>query len=65
MTIKISEETLEELKAIGYDSLEEYLDDLADEHGVSKEQVYALYSVLGQGEIFDGLVSSVEDIVEE
>lgn len=65
MTIEISEETLVELQAIGYDSLEEYLDDLADEHGVSKEQVYALYSVLGQEEIFDGLVSSVEDIVEE
>ncbi len=39
----------------------EYLDSLADEYGVDKENVYALAEILGENEDFDGLVTSLEE----
>jgi hypothetical protein len=54
--------TDETLAEKGYDSREAYLEDLADIHGVDVENVTALADILGDEELFDGLVSSVEDL---
>ena len=43
----------------------EYLDGLAEDYGVSKGTVYALASILGPDEDYDGLVSALEDIEGE
>lgn len=61
----MNEETRSCLEELGYRSIKEYLLGLADEYEVSKETVFALYSVLGENELFDGLVSSLEDYVYE
>jgi hypothetical protein len=49
----------------GYESRRNYLESLADDHGVDLETVMFLSSVLGPSEDFDGLVSAVQDIAEE
>ena len=54
-------ETLEILKENGYNSLKEYLQDLANEYDVPYEVVVSLYNCLGESELFDGLVSAVQD----
>jgi len=54
-------ETIKVLKENGYDSLKEYLQDLADEYDVSYSAVVSLYNCLGEQELFDGLVSAVQD----
>lgn len=43
----------------------EYLNNLAEDYGVSKSTVYALASMLGPDEDYDGLVSALEDIEGE
>jgi hypothetical protein len=43
----------------GFKSRREYLDNLAEDYG--REKVYALASILGPSEDFDGLVTSLED----
>ena len=48
----------------GYESRKDYLNSLADEYGVCVDTVYALASVLGPSEDFDGLCSAVEDAAE-
>jgi hypothetical protein len=40
----------------------EYLNGLAEDFGVSKQTVYALASMLGPDEDFDGLIVALEDI---
>lgn len=45
----------------GFNSRKEYLIDLAETYGVSKAQVFALASMLGESEDFDGLVTSIQD----
>lgn len=45
----------------GYANRREYLDSLADDFGIDNETVYALASILGKSEDFDGLVSALED----
>ncbi|MFI2856841.1 hypothetical protein ACH6EH_06845 [Paenibacillus sp. JSM ZJ436] len=45
----------------GYNSRKEYLNELADEYGVSIETVYAIADMLGPSEDFDGLISSLDD----
>lgn len=45
----------------GYANRREYLDSLAEDFGIDNETVYALASVLGKSEDFDGLVSALED----
>ena len=45
----------------GYESREDYLISLADDHGVEVELVYELAGVLGSDEDFDGLVTEIED----
>ena len=46
----------------GYENRRDYLECLADDMGVDKQTVFALASVLGPSEDFDGLVSHLEDI---
>lgn len=43
----------------GYANRREYLESLAEDYGA--EIVFALASMLGQNEDFDGLVTSLED----
>ena len=54
-------ETIQVLKENGYDSIKEYLHDLADEYDVPYSVVVSLYQLLGEQELFDGLVSAVQD----
>ena len=45
----------------GYKNREDYLECLAADYCVPLDVVYALASVLGENEDFDGLISSLED----
>ena len=42
-----------------------YLDDLADEYDVDRETVYAIASMLGETEDYDGLVTELENFANE
>lgn len=46
----------------GYEDREDYLINLADDHGVNFDMVVELAEMLGESEDFDGLVSAVEDL---
>ena len=46
----------------GYENRRDYLDSMAVEYGVDRESVYALASVLGKSEDFDGLIAELEDM---
>ena len=46
----------------GFKNRKEYLQELACEHGVDVQTVYALASVFGPNEDFDGLINSLEDM---
>ena len=48
----------------GCENRQDYLESLADEYGVSIDQVQALAYLLGEAEDFDGLVIAVQDIGE-
>ena len=48
----------------GYANRQEYLDYLAQEHGVDYDTVLNLADALGEAEDFDGLVTAVQDIAE-
>jgi len=54
-------ETIQSLKENGYDNIKEYLHDLAYEYDVPYSVVVSLYQLLGESELFDGLVSAVQD----
>jgi hypothetical protein len=45
----------------GYKNREDYLRDLADDYGIAPMVVFELSAMLGSGEDFDGLVTSLED----
>lgn len=45
----------------GYANRKEYLIGLADDYGVDQDEVFALASILGPSEDFDGLITSIED----
>ena len=51
----------------GYDSRQDYLNDLADQFGLDAYIVFSLAGMLGETEDFDGLISSLEDysMIEE
>ena len=45
----------------GYESRRDYLISLADDFGVDVDTVFAIASILGSGEDFDGLICELED----
>ncbi len=45
----------------GYENRQDYLECLADEAGISIDEVLMMADLLGENEDFDGLVSMVED----
>lgn len=47
----------------GFNNREEYLEYLAEDYGVDINVVIALADVLGPNEDFDGLVTSIQDMV--
>ena len=49
----------------GYKSRRDYLENLAQDMGVDTDTVFALASMLGSSEDFDGLVTAIEDISDE
>jgi hypothetical protein len=46
----------------GYKSRRDYLEQLADDNGVSRSTVFAMADILGPNEDFDGLVTETEDL---
>lgn len=45
----------------GYESRQDYLNNLAEDMGVRPEVVFALADILGETEDFDGLVTALDD----
>ena len=58
---RVSDETQYILNSRGYKTLTDYIEDIADEMGADYETAWALYSMLGETELFDGFVSGLED----
>jgi hypothetical protein len=48
----------------GYKNRTDYLKSLAEDYGMSLDTVYALASMLGPNEDFDGLITELEDAAE-
>lgn len=57
----MKQSTKDTLQDMGFNTVKEYLNDLADEYGVEPETAYMLFEILGEDELFDGLVSSMGD----
>ena len=57
----ISEKTYQVLLERGYDSVKDYLEELSDDYGQPYLPVLMLAVLLGEEELFDGLVTSLED----
>lgn len=47
----------------GYKNRRDYLESLADDFGIDKETVFAVASLLGASEDFDGLISTLDDCI--
>lgn len=45
----------------GYENRKDYLNSLSEDFGIDKPTVYAIASMLGSSEDFDGLITSLED----
>lgn len=63
--MKISKETKDQLKEEGYTSLLDYLTCLSEDYDVDISIVKNLAELLGEDELFDGLVNAVEDAYYE
>lgn len=48
----------------GFKNRKEYLQDLADEFGLSEDLVFMSADMLGESEDFDGLINILEDAEE-
>jgi hypothetical protein len=46
----------------GFQNRKEYLADVADNHGLSLDQVLEIANLLGKEEDFDGLISECQDL---
>jgi len=46
----------------GFESRKDYLENLAEDHGVDIDTVLMLADLLGSNEDFDGLVTQLEDM---
>lgn len=60
--MNLSKEALRILEENGYQDLNEYLENLSEDTGVDIDTVYMVADLLGETELFDGLVSSLEDM---
>lgn len=60
--MKPSKETPQILKEQGYNSLDEYLANLSEDYDINLEIVYTMADLLGETELFDGLVSMIGDM---
>ena len=49
----------------GYNNRRDYLEACADDFGVPVSDVFALAGMLGPNEDFDGLITSLEDYVDQ
>lgn len=49
----------------GYHSRDDYLNCLADDYGLTEMFVHNLASVLGEDKDFDGLVSALNDYIDD
>lgn len=49
----------------GYENRKDYLNSLAEEYGIDRQEVYAIASMLPSSEDFDGLITSLEDYSNE
>jgi hypothetical protein len=49
----------------GFNTRREYLESLVDDFGLSKSEVFAIASLLGKSEDFDGLICALEDRAAE
>lgn len=49
------------LSELGFATIEDYLADLADEYGVELDTAKLVFDVMGESELFDGVVSALED----
>ena len=56
-----SRELKQALENNGYSSKEEYLQELAEENGFDIDTVYMVADLLGDSELFDGLVTALQD----
>lgn len=54
-------ETLEGMGYTGKNALQQYAQDLADDNGVDISVIRSIIQVLGVQELFDGVVTAVED----
>ena len=57
----LSQSTLDSLYELGYHSLNEYLEALSEDYGVSLYAVKALYSIHGEDGLFTEIVTELED----
>jgi hypothetical protein len=48
----------------GFENRKDYLDHLAEEYEIEKEDVYQVAGMLGKNEDFDGLVTTLQDYSE-
>lgn len=46
----------------GFTGRRDYLESLAEDYGLDSSTVFAMASILGASEDFDGLISSLEDL---
>jgi hypothetical protein len=46
----------------GFTGRRDYLESLAEDYGIDASTVFAMASILGSNEDFDGLISSLEDL---
>ena len=49
----------------GFKNRQEYLENLADDFDTDKSTVFMLAEFLGQSEDFDGLITSLEDYLQD
>lgn len=59
--MKISHTTSILLQEEGYDDIQQYLEFLSDAFGIRFGEVEILAETLGEDELFDGLITALED----
>lgn len=48
----------------GYENRKDYLNNLAEDFGLSRQDVYTIASMLPSSEDFDGLITTLEDYMD-